>query len=118
MRQVNLHISMRVRRQRLLVCRCMSLIREVLEGYLQQLGEYSPPRVEGVLFSSSAAQVHDKGKRPMQDEEPSGGQDIDFILIDEELGSPSSKLREVVQEKKAEINTLSVKLQRAQWIIN
>ena len=53
----------------------------------------------------------------MKDEGPSGGQDTDFILIDEDLSSPSSKLREIIQEQKAEIDTLTVKLQRAQWII-
>ena len=63
-------------------------------------------------------QVQDKGRRPLHDEGPLGGQDTDFILIDDDLGSPSSKLREIVQEQKAEINTLSLKLQRAQWIIN
>ena len=80
----------------------------------------SPPRVEGVSLLSSAAQVQvqDRGKRPMQDEGPSGGQDTDFILIDEDLSSPSSKLRETIQDQKAEIDTLTVKLQRAQWIIN
>ena len=46
------------------------------------------------------------------------GQDIGFILIYEDLSSPSSKLRETIKEQKAEIETLSVKLQRAQWIIN
>ena len=38
-------------------------------------------------------------------------------MIDEDLSSPSSKLREIIQEQKAEINTLTDKLQRAQWII-
>ena len=54
----------------------------------------------------------------MQDEGPSRGHDTDFILIDEDLSSPSSKLRETIQEQKAEIDTLTIKLQRAQWIIN
>ena len=54
----------------------------------------------------------------MQDEGPSGGQDTDFILIDEDWSSSSSKLRETIQEQKAEIDTLTVKLQRAQLIIN
>ena len=53
----------------------------------------------------------------MQDEGPSGGQDTGFILIDEDLSSLSSKLRETIREQKAEIETLTVKLQRAQWII-
>ena len=54
----------------------------------------------------------------MQDEGPSGGQDTDFTLIDVDLSSPSSKLKETTQEQKAEIDTLTVKLQRAQWVIN
>ena len=53
----------------------------------------------------------------MQDEGPSGGQDTEFILIDVDAGSPSSKLKEVIQEQKAEIGTLTEKLQRAQWVI-
>ena len=89
----------------------------------------SPPGVEGVSLTSSAArvlsphgvegvspstlaqvQVQDRGKRPMQDEGPSGGQDTEFTLIDVDASSPSSKLREVIQEKKAEIGTLTEKL--------
>ena len=68
--------------------------------------------MEGVSLPSSAAlvQVQDRGKRPMQDEGPSGGQDIGFILIDEDLSSPTSKLRETIQEQKAEIDTLIFKL--------
>ena len=54
--------------------------------------------------------MHDKG--------PSGGRDTDFTLIDVDASSPSSKLKEIVQEQKAEIDTLNVKLQRAQWVIN
>ena len=54
----------------------------------------------------------------MLDEGPSGGQDTDFILIDEDLSSPSSKLREIIQEQKAERDTLTNKLQKSQWIIN
>ena len=53
----------------------------------------------------------------MQEEGPSGGQDIDFMLIDVDLSSPSSKLREIIQEQKTEISTLTDKLQRAQWVI-
>ena len=54
----------------------------------------------------------------MQDEGPSGGQDTDFILIDVDSISPSSKLKEIIHEQKAEIDTLTEKLQRAQWVIN
>ena len=34
----------------------------------------SPPGVEGASLPTSATQVQDKGKRPMHDEGPSGGQ--------------------------------------------
>ena len=68
--------------------------------------------MEGVSPSTSA-QVQDRGKRPMHDEGPSGGQDTDFILIDVDSSSPSSKLKEIIQEQKAEIDTLIVKLQKA-----
>ena len=54
----------------------------------------------------------------MHDEGPSGGQDTDFALIDVDLSSPSSKLKEIIQEQKAENDTLKEKLQRAQWVIN
>ena len=54
----------------------------------------------------------------MHDEGPLGGQDTDFILIDVDASSPSSKLKEIIQEQKAEIDTLTEKLQRAQWVIN
>ena len=46
----------------------------------------------------------------MHDEGPSGGQDTEFILIDVDSSSPNSKLKEVIHEKKAEINTLTQKL--------
>ena len=46
----------------------------------------------------------------MQDEGPSGGQDTDCLLIDVDSSSPSSKLKEIIQEQKAEIETLTEKL--------
>ena len=52
----------------------------------------------------------------MHDEGPSGGQDTDFVLIDLDSSSPNSKLREIIQEQKAEIGTLNDKLRRAQWV--
>ena len=52
----------------------------------------------------------------MHDEGPSGGQDTDFILIDLDSSSPNSKLREIIQEKKAEIGTLNDKLRIAQRV--
>ena len=54
----------------------------------------------------------------MHDEGPSGGQDTEFTLIDVDLSSPSSRMRETIQEQKDEIDTLTVKLLRAQWVIN
>jgi len=76
--------------------------------------------VEGVLLPSSAQQVQDKGKRPAHYEGPSGEQETDFILIegdDTDLGLQSSNLKEVIQEKQADINALSLSLERAEWII-
>ena len=49
----------------------------------------------------------------MQDEGPSRGQDTDVVFIDVDSSSPSSKLKEFIHEQKAEIDTLTVKLQRA-----
>ena len=57
----------------------------------------------------------------MHDEGPSKGQDRDFILVEEDdtdLGSQSSKLKDVIiKEKEAEIQALSLDLERAKWII-
>jgi len=55
----------------------------------------------------------------MHKEGPTEGQDRDFVLIEEDvtdLGSQSSKL--IIKEKEAEIQALSLDLERAQWIIN
>ena len=54
----------------------------------------------------------------MHDEGPSGGRDTDFTIIDVDASSPSSRLKEIIQEQKAENETLKKKLQRAQWVIN
>ena len=78
----------------------------------------SPHDVEGVSPSSSAqVQIKDKGKRPIHDEGPSGGRDTDFTVIDVDASSPSSKLREVIQEQRAENDKLKDQLQKAQWVI-
>ena len=50
----------------------------------------------------------------MQDVGPSGVKDTNFILIDDDVSSPSIKLRETIQEKKAKIDELTNKLQGAQ----
>ena len=75
----------------------------------------SPLGVEGVSLSTSA-QVQDRCKKPMHDEGPSRGQDTDFILIVVDSSSPSSKLKEIIQEQKSEIDIMNEKLQRAQWV--
>ena len=54
----------------------------------------------------------------MHDEGPSGGRDTDVTFIDVDASSPSSKLKEIIQEQKAENDTLKEKLQRAQCVIN
>ena len=43
---------------------------------------------------------------------------MDFTIIDVDASSPSSKLKEIIQEQKVENDTLKEKLQRAQWVIN
>lgn len=62
----------------------------------------SPRRVEGVSLLSSAQQVQDKGKRPLQDEGPLGERETDFILIegdDTDVGPQSTNLKEIIQEQ-------------------
>jgi len=58
----------------------------------------------------------------MHEEGPTEAKDRDFILIEEDvtdLGSRSSKLKDmIIKEKEAEIQALSLNLQRAKWIIN
>ena len=79
-----------------------------------------PPEVEGASLPSSAQQVQDRGKRPLQDEGPSGEHVTDFILIegdDTDMGPQSTNLKEVIQEQQANINALSLNLERAKWTI-
>jgi len=76
--------------------------------------------VEGVSLPSSAQQVQDKGKRPLQDEGPLGERDSDLILIegdDTDVGPQSTNLKEIIQEQQADINALSLNLERAKWKI-
>ena len=78
----------------------------------------SPPGVEGASLSTSAMEVHDKGKRPMHDEGPSGKQEAEFILIhDDDANEESAKHRRTIQEQKTKIQDLSLNLERAKWII-
>ena len=54
----------------------------------------------------------------MHDEGPSGEQEADFILIqDDDADVESAKLRMTIQEQKTEIQDLSLNLERAKWII-
>jgi len=79
----------------------------------------SPHGVEGVSPSSSVqVQVQDRGKRSMHEEGHSGGHDIDVTFSDVDRSSPSSKLKEIIQEQKAEIDNLNEKLLKAKWVIN
>jgi len=91
----------------------------------------SPPRVEGVSPYSSAqralsphqvervspfatqvqVQVQDRGKQPIFDEGPSGDPDTDIIDLD--ISSPSSELKEIIQQQKAENHLLQQKLEMA-----
>jgi len=57
----------------------------------------------------------------VNNEGPSKGQEKDFILIQDEdtdLGSQSSKLKEIIKEQESHIHDLSLNLERAKWIIN
>lgn len=76
--------------------------------------------MEGASLPSSAQQVQDKGKRPLQEEGPSGERETDFILIqgdDTDMGPQSTNLREIIQEQQVDIDALSIDLDRAQWTI-
>ncbi len=78
----------------------------------------SPPGVEGASLSASTTQVQDKGKRSMHDEGPSGEQEADFILIqDDDADVESAQLRMTIQEQNTEIQDLSLNVERAKWII-
>jgi len=52
----------------------------------------------------------------MIDEGPSGDPDIDIIDLD--ISSSSSELREIIQQQKAENHLLQQKLEMANWTIN
>ena len=83
--------------------------------------------VKGALPSSPVIQVGQqsknkyKGKKKMHEEVLLKGQDKDFVLIEEDvtdLGSQSSKLKDMIIKEEAEIQALSLDLERAKWIIN
>jgi len=58
----------------------------------------------------------------MHEEGPTEGQDRDFILIEEDvmdLSVEDSRIKDMsIKEKEAEIQDLSINLERAKWIIN
>ena len=78
----------------------------------------SPHQMERVSPSAAQvqAQVQDRGKQSMFDEGPSGDPDTDIIDLD--ISSPSSELKEVIQQQKAENHLLQKKLEMANWTIN
>ena len=52
----------------------------------------------------------------MYDEGPLGGRDTNIIDVD--ASSPSSELKEIIREQRAENESLQKKLQMAKWVIN
>jgi len=54
----------------------------------------------------------------LHDEGPSGGQEANFILIQDDDIDLSSKLKEIIQEQQDDIHHLSLNLERAKYIIN
>ena len=74
--------------------------------------------MEGVSPSSSVqVQVQDRGKRSIYEEGHSGGHDVDVALSGVDRSSPSSKLKEIIQELKVEIDSLNEKLLKAECLI-
>ena len=71
--------------------------------------------MEGASLSSPA-QVEQRGKEPMIEEEMTG--DVDIDIIDLDTRSPTSELQETIQQKEAENILLQQKLDMAQWTIN
>ena len=54
----------------------------------------------------------------MQDEGPSGEQESNFILIqDDDADEESAQLRMTIQEQNTKIQDLSLNVERAKWII-
>ena len=79
----------------------------------------SPPGVEGASLPTSTTQVQGRGKSPMHDEGPSGEQEADFILIqDDDAEVENARLRMTIQEQNTEIQDLSLNLERDKWIIS
>ena len=54
----------------------------------------------------------------MHDERPSGEQEADFILIqDDDAEVENAKLRMTIQEQNTDIQDFSLNVERARWII-
>jgi len=82
----------------------------------------SPPGVEGASLPTSVQQEQRKGKEPLHDEGPSGmpsrERETEFVLLhndDTDREPTNEELREVIQEQQAEIETLSLDLERDKW---
>ena len=73
--------------------------------------------MEGVTLPASTTQVLNKGKEPVHDEGPSGAQETDVILIqDDEAEAENAKLRMTIQEQDTEIKDLILNFERARWV--
>ena len=82
----------------------------------------SPPGVEGASLPKSTLQEQSRGKEPVHDDgpsgEPSGERETEFVLLhddDTDREPTNEELREVIQEQQAEIEALSLDLDRAKW---
>jgi len=74
----------------------------------------SPHQVEGASLSTTT-QVPERGKQPTIEEGLSGDPDIDIIDLD--IRSPSLELKEIIQQQKAENDSLQHKLEMVKWKI-
>lgn len=69
-----------------------------------------------LLADAPLRAIQDKDKKPMHDEGPSGEQEADSILIqDDDADVESARLRMTIQEQQSEIEALSHDLERAKW---
>ena len=76
------------------------------------------------MLLTSAPQEQSKGKEPLHDEGPSrvpsSESETEFVLLhddDTDREPTNEELRKVIQEQQAEIETLSLDLERAKWNI-
>jgi len=71
-----------------------------------------------LLVDAPLRAIQDKDKKPMHDEGPSGEQESNFILIqDDDADVESAQLRMTIQEQNTKIQDLSLNVERAKWII-